>query len=275
MDKEKFIISTFANSINGDDGAVINNHCYSKDLFCENVHFKRNWMSLEQIGAKAMLVNISDAIVMNSIPKYALLGLSLPKNLSLQDIKKIQQGLMQEANNFKVQIIGGDTIADDKINISITIISIINQNQKAIYRKGLKKDDLLAFSGKLGDSLKGLKILQRGSKLHSTHRFIRPKLRQDFFYDIAKKINASMDISDGLKKDLSRLLTVNRLNIKFLKKLSFFELNSAEEYEILFAFNKKHKAYIENMAKKHRIKINIFAKTKIGRYIYHGKEHHF
>ncbi|WP_291950664.1 thiamine-phosphate kinase [Campylobacter sp.] len=275
MDKEKFVISAFANSINGDDGAVVDGYCYSKDLFCEDIHFKRTWMDLKQIGAKAMIVNISDAIVMNSIPKYALLGLSLPKDLSLNDIKKIQQGLLQEAKNFKIQIIGGDTIADNKINISITIISKVNKNQKVTYRKGLKKGDFLAFSGKLGDSIKGLRILQRGSLLHSKHRFIRPSLRSNFFYDIAKKINASMDLSDGLNKDLSRMLAINRLGIKFLRKLSFFELNSAEEYEILFAFNKKYKAYIENMAKKHRVKINIFAKTKLGRYMYYGKEHHF
>ncbi|MBF7042164.1 thiamine-phosphate kinase [Campylobacter volucris] len=273
MDKEKLIIKAFANPINGDDGAVIDGYCYSKDLFCENVHFKRSWMSLEQIGAKAMLVNISDAIVMNSTPKYALLGLSLPKDISFDEVKKLQNGLLKEAKKFDIQIIGGDTISDDKINISLTLISKINQ--KTIYRKGLKKGDLLAFSGKLGDSIKGLKILQNGFFLHSNHRFIRPNLKQKFFYDIAKKIRVSMDISDGLNKDLSRMLAINRLSVTFLKKLNFFELNSAEEYEILFAFDKKYKAYIKNMAKKHRVKLNIFAKTKTGRYKYYGKEHHF
>ena len=64
MDKEKLIIKAFLNELNGDDGAVIKNWCLSKDLFFENVHFKREWLSLEQIASKAMLVNISDAIVM-------------------------------------------------------------------------------------------------------------------------------------------------------------------------------------------------------------------
>ncbi|HEC1794958.1 TPA: thiamine-phosphate kinase [Campylobacter lari] len=267
------MINAFANPINGDDGAIIDGYCYSKDLFCEDVHFKRSWMSLEQIGAKAMLVNISDAIAMNATPKYALLGLSLPKCLDMKQVKALQKGLLDSAKEFGVQIIGGDTIADNKINISITIISKVNK--KAIFRKGLKKGDLLAFSGKLGESLKGLNILFRGGKLHSKHRFIKPNLRQKFFYDIAKKVRVSMDISDGLNKDLSRMLFINQLGIKFLKKLDKFSLNSAEEYEVLFAFDKKHKAFIQNMAKKHRVKLNIFAKTTTGRYKFYGREHHF
>ncbi|MBX1885509.1 thiamine-phosphate kinase [Campylobacter peloridis] len=273
MDKENLIISAFANSINGDDGAVVDGYCYSKDLFCENIHFKTSWMKLEQIGAKAMLVNISDAIAMNATPKYALLGLSLPKYLNMKQIKALQKGLLNTAKDFKIQIIGGDTIAGKNIDISVTIISKINQ--KAIYRKGLKKGDLLAFSGNLGESLKGLNILYRGGKLHSNHRFIKPNLRQNFFYDIAKKVRVSMDISDGLNKDLSRMLFLNQLNAKFFKKLNKFILNSAEEYELLFAFDKKHKAFIQNMAKKHRVKLNIFAKTITGRYKFYGKEHHF
>lgn len=273
MDKEKFIINAFDNRINGDDGAVIDGYCFSKDLFCEGVHFKRTWMNLEQIATKAMLVNISDAIAMNAIPKYALLGLSLPKCLKMKQIKDLQKGLLQTAKEFNIQIIGGDTISDDKINISITIISKLNQ--KAVYRKGLKAGDFIAFTGKLGDSLKGLRTLQSGGALRSNHRFIKPTLRQKYFYDIAKKTRVCMDISDGLSKDLSRLLFLNTCGVKFLKKLNFFELNSGEEYELLFAFEKKHKAFIKNMAKKHRIKLNIFAKAKIGRYKFHGKEHHF
>jgi len=68
MDKENYLISLFKNSFIGDDGAVVGEWVYSKDLFCEDIHFKEKWMSLKQIAKKAMLVNISDAIVMNAHP---------------------------------------------------------------------------------------------------------------------------------------------------------------------------------------------------------------
>ena len=290
MDKEKLIIKAFLNELNGDDGAVIKNWCLSKDLFFENVHFKREWLSLEQIASKAMLVNISDAIVMNAVPRYALLGLALPKNLNENQIKDLQRGFLKTAKKFGIKIIGGDTISNEKIDItyristyntisnekidiSITLLSKIRK--KAIYRKGLKIGHLLAFTGELGQSLKGLELLQKGESLEAKHRFIKPKLRKDFFYKIANKVVCAMDISDGLSKDLSRLLELNQLGISWFKTLDFYELYSGEEYEILFAFEKKDKEFIEKMAQKYKLKLNIFGQAVKGKYEFRGKEHHF
>ena len=273
MDKEQLIIKAFLNEFNGDDGAVIKNWCLSKDLFFENVHFKREWLSLEQIASKAMLVNISDAIVMNAVPRYALLGLALPKNLNENQIKDLQRGFLKTAKKFGIKIIGGDTISNEKIDISITLLSKIRK--KAIYRKGLKIGHLLAFTGELGQSLKGLELLQKGESLEAKHRFIKPKLRKDFFYKIANKVVCAMDISDGLSKDLSRLLELNQLGISWFKTLDFYELYSGEEYEILFAFEKKDKEFIEKMAQKYKLKLNIFGQAVKGKYEFRGKEHHF
>ena len=58
MDKENFIIKAFLQGINGDDGAVLGKWCYSKDLFFEGVHFKREWLTYEQKARKALLINI-------------------------------------------------------------------------------------------------------------------------------------------------------------------------------------------------------------------------
>lgn len=273
MDKEKLVISAFLNKFNGDDAAVVKDWCLSKDLFFENVHFKRDWLSLEQIASKAMLVNISDAIVMNAVPKYALLGLALPRDLDEKQIKALQKGFLKTAKRFGIKIIGGDTISNEKIDISITLLSKIRK--KAIYRKGLKVGHLLAFTGRLGQSLKGLELLQRGEKLESKHRFVKPKLRKNFFYEVADKVVCAMDISDGLSKDLSRLLELNKLGISWFKTLDFYELYSGEEYEILFAFRRKDKEFMEKIARKHKIELNIFGEAVKGRYEFRGKEHHF
>ncbi|EFN2727739.1 thiamine-phosphate kinase [Campylobacter coli] len=273
MNKEDFIIKAFLNEKNGDDGAIIDKWCLSKDLFFENVHFKREWFSLEQIATKAMLVNISDAIVMNAKPKYALLGLALPKSLGEDEIKALQKGFLKTAKKFNIKIIGGDTISNDKIDISITIISKVRN--KAIFRKGLKKGHLLAYTGVLGKSLRGLEILQNGGTLNSNHVFIKPKLRPDFFYEIAPFISCAMDISDGLSKDLSRLLAQNKCGISWFKKLDDYTLYSGEEYEILFAFDEKERQNIKTIAKKHGVKLNIFGKAVKGKYEFRGREHHF
>lgn len=281
MDKENFIIKPFLNELNGDDGAVLkmlDKWCFSKDLFFEGVHFRREWLNYEQIAAKALLVNISDAIVMNAVPKYALLGLALPKDISNADIKALQKGFLKTASDFGIKIIGGDTISADKIAISLTLISKVRK--KAIFRKGLKKGDLLAFTGVLGESLKGLKALQNGEKLHTKHRFFEPKLRGEFFYKIAPKVRCAMDISDGLGQDLARMLDLNNLGVNFLQNLSENELNSGEEYEILFAFEPKHKDFILKTAQKFGVKLTIFGKAKAikspsDKYEFKGHKWHF
>ena len=79
FDKEQYLIDSLSSRYIGDDAAVVGDTLYSMDAFFEDTHFKREWMSMEQIGQKAMLVNISDAIAMNAKPKYALVTLSLPQ----------------------------------------------------------------------------------------------------------------------------------------------------------------------------------------------------
>jgi len=146
--KEDFFIKQFKSSkFIGDDGAVIGKYVYSVDAFFENVHFKRQWMSLKEIAIKSMLVNISDAIVMNSIPKYALLTVAIPPFFTKKDLKELAKGFKKVAKQYNIEIIGGDTISNDKLDISITIISVTT---KPIFRTGTKKNDLICYTGSLG-----------------------------------------------------------------------------------------------------------------------------
>ena len=277
MDKERLIIDKFSNSFIGDDGAVVAHErgrwVYSKDLFCEGTHFLAGWLSMEEIACKAMLVNLSDAVAMNAEPKFALLGLGLPKNTSAAQISALRKGFADVCDEYGVTIIGGDTIGSDKILLSVTVISRLCG--KAVLRSGAKKDDLVAFTGELGGSLKGLRTLLNGGRVASNSRFKKPVLKDRFFYAAASKINAAMDVSDGLGADLAKLCAQSRCGAKFSKRLSKRELNSGEEYEILFTFSPKNRAKILSIARKTRTKITIFAKITKGKFKSNARNHHF
>ncbi|WP_069637215.1 thiamine-phosphate kinase [Campylobacter pinnipediorum] len=273
MDKEAFAISCFNNEFIGDDGAVVGNFVYAKDLFVEGTHFLKHWLSLEQIGYKSMMVNISDIIVMNALPKYALLGLGIPKNTSSDDIKSISNGINIACKEYGVKIIGGDTIASDKIFISLTLIGELKN--KPIFRKNLQTNDFLAFTGSLGDSLKGLRSLLNKGSVGKKSRFTKPILKDKFFYKASKFINSSMDISDGLGLDLEKLCLASRKGVKFIKKLNTLQIKSGEEYEILFSFSAKNLKKIIQISKQTRTKITIFAKATKGRYKSNARKHHF
>ncbi len=272
MNKEDYFISLFKNQYLGDDGAIVKNQIISKDLFCEDIHFKKEWMSYKQIAKKSMLINISDAIAMNAKPKYALIGIKLPKKISHLQMKEIKDGFDEVCKKYGLKIIGGDTVAGDKLDISITIISY---TKKPIKRKGLKKGQLLAYTGDIGNSKKDLDRLLKGLTIRKNSKFITPKLRDKFFYKASKYITSSLDISDGLSKDLSRLSDINKVGFKFLKKIPKSKLCSGEEYEMLFSFRKRDKSKIEWIGKKTKTPICIFAKATKGKYKSICKENHF
>jgi len=276
--KEEFFINQFNSCYIGDDGAVIDKkkEKYSKkviasDSFFEDIHFKREWFSLDEISYKASLVNISDMIVMNAKPRYAILNVAFPKSLSLKEIKQLASGFKKAAREYHYEIIGGDTIKNDKIAISVTHIGY---SKNPIYRK-TKLDEYVAFTGNLGNVKKSLIKALRFNNISKNSKFKTPKLRDKFFYKASKYITAACDISDGLFKEMQRLSTISNIGYKFLKK---FDKNigcSAEEYEILFTFPKKNLAIIQNIAKLTKTQITVFAVTKRGKFKSICKENHF
>ncbi len=259
MNKESFFISLFNSKFIGDDAAFIDGFLYSSDAFFEDVHFKRDWISLYDIGYKSMLVNISDAIAMNAKPLYALISIALPKDMSQYDMEILASGIKDCAKKYGIKIAGGDTISSDKIDISITIIS---KTKKPIFRKKIKEGYLLAYTGELGSVKKDLDRLQRGYKISKNSKFKRPILRDAFMQKANRYIKACMDISDGLFDDLSKLSKLNRIGFDFFKKIPKRVGCSGEEYELLFAFDKRDLKKILNISKKTRTPITIFAKAK-------------
>nr|WP_314521765.1 thiamine-phosphate kinase [uncultured Campylobacter sp.] len=158
MDKERYIFDKFRSKLNGDDCAVIGERAYCKDLFVEGVHFRRGWLSLREIGAKAMLVNISDMIATNARAKYALLGLALPREIGTREIDELCAGVSETAREWGIRIIGGDTIGSDRIALSV---SLIGKCKRPVFRSGARAGDLIAHTGELGSVGRDLAVLLR------------------------------------------------------------------------------------------------------------------
>ncbi len=256
----------------GDDGALMGNLVYSKDLFFEGVHFSRQWMTPYDIAVKAMLVNISDAVAMNAVPQYVLIGMAMPKYISFQEIDELTQGFIDTARQFGVEIIGGDTIANTKLDISITVVS---RTDRPLERRGVQCGDYLAFTGVLGRRGKELRYLLSGGRIHRGAKFTNIILRRRFIAQAASSLHAGMDISDGLYCDVKKLLHINRLGIRFLAKIPPQIACSGEEYEMLVAFSPRQRRKLQRIARKNRVKLTIFAQSRRGTFESHCKAHHF
>ncbi len=272
MDKEAYLISKLQSKYVGDDAAVVGKMLYSMDAFFEGTHFKREWMSMAQIGRKAMLVNLSDAIAMNARPKYALVTVSIPKSMTTDEIDALMQSMERTAAEYGCEIIGGDTIGSDKLHISIALIS---ESEYPLLRKGLQMGDLLAYTGLLGESKRDLESLFNGKSIAPNSRFYEPVLRAEFIYNARPLLHAGMDISDGLYCDVNKLLDMNNAGMEILAKIDDAQGFSGEEYEMLVAFPKEHFQEIEKIARESETTVSVFAKVAKNDTRFPCKSHHF
>lgn len=272
MDLENYFIDRLQNRFIGDDGAVVGDMVYSKDAFFEDVHFKRSWMSYYQIASKAMAVNISDAIAMNATPKYALLSVAMPKSITKSEACELARGFVESAAKHGVEIIGGDTIANIKLDITITVIS---QTNKPLLRKGLRVGHLVAYTGVLGRSAKDLQKLMRLGKIHAKSKFVSIELRGKFVAQNRRYLKAGMDISDGIGSDLKKLSRANRVGFRFYQKIPKSVGCSGEEYEMLFGFDKRDKKALLRRAKLSRTPLSVIGECRRGSYKNRCKAHHF
>jgi len=272
MDKEHYFINRMKSKYIGDDAAVVGNRIYSMDAFFEDTHFKRVWMSMAQIGRKAMLVNLSDAIAMNAQPQFALVTVSLPQEMTTEEIDALTQSLEETAQEYGCEIIGGDTVAGEKLHLCITIIS---HSDDPLLRKGLEEGDLLAYTGSLGESKRDLERLFRGEKIADHSRFLEPKLQQEFILKARPYLSAGMDISDGLYCDTNKLLDTNKYGFTILKSISEDIGFSGEEYEMLVGFKKEHLERLETIAKACGTTLTVFAEVADNRARFSCKSHHF
>jgi len=259
MNKEDYLISKLSSKYIGDDGAMVDGLIYSMDAFFENVHFKRDWMSLKQIARKAMLVNISDAIAMNAEPLYALVTLALPKEISKREIDEIVGSLHGVASEYGCEIVGGDTIVGERLDFSITIIS---KSQAPLRRVGLEEGDMLAYTGELGESKRDLTRLFNGESISHSSRFIEPILRQEFIKKSAFLLKAGMDISDGLFCDTNKILEINGLGMELKEPITDEVGSSGEEYEMLVGFSEENLESILAIAKETSTPLTLFATLK-------------
>jgi thiamine-monophosphate kinase len=222
----------------GDDGAVIKaspqNSVLATDMAVEGVHFKREWSSLHEIGAKITAANLADIYAMGGDPKYLLVSAGLTSDFGIAEIKALANGLKSEADLVGAAIVGGDISRAEKLVISISVFGVVTS---PITRSGAKAGDSVIISGLPGKSAAGLFQLQSGvtdSIFISAHK--KPVLN----YELAKKfrnVNAMCDVSDGLLSELNHISSASNVGIELDSKLisaipGFKELGEATELEI-------------------------------------------
>ena len=244
----------------GDDAAAWHNDASIQlatvDSFIQDVHFTPGIASWEELGWKALAVNLSDIAAMGGVPRYALVSLALPGATEVEDVTALYQGMVKLARQFGVAIAGGDTSNAPLIMINITVLgATTSRNKYILTRSTAKPGEKIAVTGYLGTAAAGLEMLTKQLQLAPEanaclkQAFLQPYPRIAEGQLLVKQgVRTAIDISDGLISDLSQIckasqvsarLEVDHVPILPAVKASFdggleLALSGGEDYELLF-----------------------------------------
>jgi thiamine-monophosphate kinase len=207
----------------GDDAAVLRAGGTKKlllttDLLVENVDFRRSFHPPYLLGRKSLNVNLSDIAAMGGRPRWALLGLALPRNLDTRWVEEFFRGFRSACRDEDVLLVGGDLSAAEAIMISVVVAG---QAHRVVSRRGARPGDILFVSGTLGDAAGGLRLLKivgrpglrlkrrsaPGPDFRLRQAFLdpRPQVKLGLKLAARRLASAMIDISDGLSTDVHNL----------------------------------------------------------------------
>ena len=165
------------------------------DMLMDGRHFRLGEATAEQVGYKALAVNLSDIAAMAGEAIAAVVAVALPRNHAPEIFAGLFAGMAPLAARFGVSLIGGDTNAwDGPLVISVTVLGE-SRPPGPVLRSGAKVGDAILVTGPLGGSL------NRGRHLRPEPRLIEARAIAS-----SVPIHAMIDLSDGLSSDLRHIL---------------------------------------------------------------------
>jgi thiamine-monophosphate kinase len=199
----------------GDDAAVVRlgelagsakrlnaaNLVYTTDLLIETVHFSLRYMSLADVGYKALAVNLSDIAAMGAAPCFALGNLGIPYGARGSQVRELLDGVAQAAQLCGVELIGGDTVAAPQWVVGFMVVGEVPG--PPLLRRGARPGDIVWHTGGLGLSQTGLHLLWGGvadapEALRLAHARPAPQLAFAQSLQRGGLATAALDLSDSL-----------------------------------------------------------------------------
>lgn len=227
------------------------------DSLIQDIHFTLDMTSWEELGWKALAINLSDIGAMGGSPRYALVSLALPDDTEVEDVTSLYKGMVQLARQFGVAIVGGDTNRASIIVIDVFVLgSTKTKKQNLLTRSAAKPGDRIAVTGYLGGAAAGLEMLKNNLRFDKEittalrKAFLQPYPRVAEGQILVKRgVKAAIDISDGLIRDLGHIcqasqvgahVETDKVPVHPQTKANFGDralgmaLAGGEDYELLF-----------------------------------------
>jgi thiamine-monophosphate kinase len=237
----------------GDDAAVwtvSGTEVSTTDTMVEGVHFTRQTVPWVDLGWRAFAANLSDIAAMGAVPTVGIVTLGLPRDLPVEAVDQLYDGMLEACRCYVTLIVGGDIVSSRDVFVTIAMQGVCDG--EPLMRSAARVGDAIAVSGTLGGSRAGLELLNSGlsgpEPLVRAHRRPEPRIAEG--KSIANAgIRCAMDVSDGLAVDLGKLAEASGVGAHvqaalvplapglvetFPEQALEFALTGGEDYELLF-----------------------------------------
>jgi thiamine-monophosphate kinase len=192
----------------GDDAALLRVRdgeevAVSTDASVENVHFRFADESPRNVGRRALVAGLSDLAAMGARPLGCVVALAAPASLPLASFDALAAGLATEAARHRAPLCGGNLTRARETSLCVTAIGAVARG-RAMTRRGTRVGDRVLVTGTLGRS-----ALERARASRGAGRIRHvpaPRLGAGRILSRVSGLVACIDVSDGLRADLSHLL---------------------------------------------------------------------
>ncbi len=196
----------------GDDAAVLTacrgELVLSVDVQVEDVHFRRGWLSMTDVGWRAVNAALSDLAAMGAEARGVLLSLVLPREFDDDDLDDLVRGAAAACDEAGTSVVGGNLARGGELSVTTTVVGdAIGQR---ITRTGASSGDGVFVTGIVGASALAVAAFEAGRSAEEVFapfiaRFRRPEARLALGRQLAGQATAAADISDGLITDLGQV----------------------------------------------------------------------